>query len=63
MADDNDLRPEAATALGTVAKKEDSEAVAALREAAEAKRRSPLKAAAAASLFKLTGERVKKKKK
>ncbi|MBY0228429.1 MAG: HEAT repeat domain-containing protein [Gemmataceae bacterium] len=63
MGGDDDLRPEAATALGKIAKKEDSDAVAALKSAAEAKGRGPLKQAAAEAYYKITGERIGKKKK
>lgn len=63
MGNDDDLRPDVATALGSIAKKEDSEVVSALKSAAEAKGRGPLKGAAADAYYKITGERIGKKKK
>lgn len=61
---DDDIRVDAARALGSVAKKEDKAAIAALRSVAEGKQRNrDLQKAAADSLRKLTGEAPKKAKK
>jgi HEAT repeat protein len=62
---DDDIRVEVARTLGLVAKAEDKAAIDALRAVSEGKQRNrELKAAASASLRKLTGKApVKKKKK
>ncbi len=61
---DDDIRVEAAVALGEVAKAEDTAAVEALRSIAEGKQRNrQLKKAAGDSLRKITGMGPKKKKK
>jgi HEAT repeat protein len=61
---DDDIRPDAATALGNIATADDTEALTALRSVAEGKQRNrALQQAAAAALKKVTGEVVKKKKK
>jgi hypothetical protein len=63
---DEDIRAEAAAALGSVAKPEDKAAIAALRSILEnkkANRNKQLRQAAQDSLKKLTGETVKPKKK
>jgi len=61
---DDDIRPDAATALGSVAKKDDTEAIEALKGVAEGKQKNKsLQKAASEALRKITGEAPKKKKK
>lgn len=61
---DDDIRLEVASALGSVAKSDDTAAIKALETLSEAKRRSPLKTAAGDALRKINGmEPAKKKKK
>ena len=61
---DDDIRLEVASALGSVAKSDDTAAIEALKTLSEAKRRSPLKTAAGEALRKINGmEPAKKKKK
>lgn len=60
----DDIRVDAAKALGSVAKKEDKAALAALRSVSEGKQRNrELQKAASDALVKLTGEPAKKAKK
>src|SRR5262249_55644591 len=61
---DDDIRADAARALGEVAKAEDKAAIEALKAVSEGKQRNrELKAAASEALRKLTGSAPAKKKK
>ena len=61
---DDDIRLEVVTALGSVAKSDDTAAIDALKTLSEAKRKSPLKTAAGEAIRKINGmEPAKKKKK
>ena len=61
---DDDIRLEVASALGSVAKSDDTAAIDALKTLSEAKRKSPLKTAAGEAIRKINGmEPAKKKKK
>ena len=61
---DDDIRLEVASALGSVAKSDDTAAIKALETLSEAKRKGPLKTAAGEALRKINGmEPAKKKKK
>jgi HEAT repeat protein len=62
--EDNDVRPEAATALGSIATEDDKDAIAALKSVAEGKQKNKaLQKAAGDSLKQITGMEPKKKKK
>jgi HEAT repeat protein len=63
-SNDDDIRLEVATALGSIAKSEDKAAIVALKSVAEGKQRNKqLQKAASDSLEKITGMPVEKKKK
>ena len=60
---DEDIRPDAATALASLAKKDDTAAIDALKSVSEGKQKNKaLQKAAAAALRRITGEAPKKKK-
>lgn len=60
---DDDIRLEVASALGSVAKSDDTAAIKALETLSEAKRKGPLKTAAGEALRKINGMAPEKKKK